>query len=92
MNYLELPTVQPLKVRTEDLPDAVEKEWHPTWKCFCCHDTGWVRPHLAAMVIQKYNYIQDRIPIFHKCHQGQQWNHLVKTDNLDTRLDKKNLS
>jgi len=60
MNFPELPRQI---VRREDEPDYQKELWQPTWKCFCCHDTGTVQPHLVAMVINGYSWFTDKIPV-----------------------------
>lgn len=51
-----------IPMRPEQEPGADKSLWRPTWKCFCCHDTGVVRNHLAAMVIEGYDFSRDKLP------------------------------
>lgn len=65
-----------------------EKEiWKPTWKCFCCQDTGKVQPDLVRQVIPTYDDNRDRVPICQNCNLGQQnWAHLNDLGVIDQRL------
>ncbi|MBW4600503.1 MAG: hypothetical protein KME29_13125 [Calothrix sp. FI2-JRJ7] len=85
MNF-EFKKILPIPVRTELTPKPEGEEIFkmPTWKCFCCHDTGWVRPHIAKLVIAEYDSNRDRTPVCQGCEQGRQWFHLK--GNIDTRL------
>lgn len=49
-------------IRKEDNPDYEPEIWQPSWRCFCCHDTGEVYPHLARFVIAGYELGKDKIP------------------------------
>jgi hypothetical protein len=49
-------------VRREDKPEHSKEIWQPSWRCFCCHDTGEVNPNLAKLVIDGYRAGQDKIP------------------------------
>ncbi len=49
-------------VRKEDDPTYETEIWQPSWRCFCCHDTGEVNPHLARLVIDGYETGKDKIP------------------------------
>lgn len=51
MNFKKL---QPLTLRRECEPDYEKEIWQPNWRCFCCHDTGFVLDRLAAYVIEGY--------------------------------------
>jgi hypothetical protein len=49
-------------MRPEEEPDFDKPAWRPTWKCFCCHDTGIVISHLAEQVIDGYDSNRDKLP------------------------------
>lgn len=49
-------------LRDEDKPEYSRALWQPSWKCFCCRDTGIVSAHLAAMLIEGFNHQIDEIP------------------------------
>lgn len=59
---MELPKISPLVVRAEDEPGYQKEIWQPTWNCFCCQDTGIVRPHLARLVIDGYDWNIHKLP------------------------------
>ena len=69
-----------------------EKEiWQPSWKCFCCQDTGIVNPHLVRLVIPDYSYNHDRLPICQApgCDQYSRWmgfGNNVETTTLRERV------
>lgn len=46
--------LQPLPLRRECEPDYQKEIWQPHWRCFCCHDTGFVPDRLATYVIEGY--------------------------------------
>jgi hypothetical protein len=60
MKFKKFPR-QPM--RRESEPDYEKEIWQPSWRCFCCHDTGMVTPQLAALVIDGYDSSKDKIPI-----------------------------
>jgi hypothetical protein len=37
-------------MRPDKEPGAEVEIWQPRWNCFCCHDSGIVHHHLAALV------------------------------------------
>lgn len=82
---------QPLSrmpMRPESEPGYDKEAWQPTWRCFCCHDTGFVITSLAAMVIEGYDFDKDKLPICQNtnCHT-RPGETLLKSDALDWRLD-----
>lgn len=85
MNLPELPR-EP--IRDEDQSGYEKQIWSPSWRCFCCQDTGRVHPHLVKLVIPDYDFITDRIPICQKskCNFGVKWLHLGG-ENIDMRLN-----
>lgn len=84
MNLPELPR-EP--IRKEDKPGYEKQIWSPSWRCFCCQDTGRVNRHLVKLVISDYDYDCDRIPICQSpgCKSGVKWLHLGN-GNIDMRL------
>ena len=46
--------LQPLELRPEAQPGYQKLAWQPTWKCFCCHDTGMVVERLIRQIIPRY--------------------------------------
>ncbi len=58
MEFEKLPA---LTRREEDEPGYEKESWKPTWKCYCCHDTGFVLDRLAALVIEGYDSEKSKI-------------------------------
>lgn len=83
---MKLPELSREPIRDEDQPGYQKEIWQPSWRCFCCEDTGIVRSRLAGMVIRGYNYDCDRLPICQApgCKAGVNWLHLE--GNIDMRL------
>jgi hypothetical protein len=84
MNLPQLPRL-PISFQNEQENKEI---WQPSWKCFCCHDTGTVQPHLAEKVIPDYDHNRDRLPICQSspaCTQKSRWILLPK-ENLDMRF------
>jgi hypothetical protein len=52
MNINELPAFEPIPIR-EQIDN--QQDFYPTWKCFCCHDSGKIQKHLVKQVIPNYN-------------------------------------
>ena len=48
------PKLEPIQLRDEVQPGYEAIAWKPTWKCFCCHDTGLVQHLLVKKVIKSY--------------------------------------
>lgn len=84
---MKLPELPPEPIRYEDQPGYEKEIWQPSWKCFCCQDTGQVQAHLVRLVIPKYDAKRDRIPICQApgCSAGANWLHLGN-NNIDMRL------
>lgn len=83
MKFPELPR-EP--IRREDEPGSEKEIWQPSWRCFCCEDTGIVRSRLAALVIRGFNPNRDRLPICQApgCNASAKW--LYLEGNIDLRL------
>ncbi|MDJ0902505.1 MAG: hypothetical protein QNJ55_27240 [Xenococcus sp. MO_188.B8] len=50
----DYPELEPIPLREEAQPGYQGVAWKPTWNCFCCHDTGFVRYLLVKKVIPNY--------------------------------------
>lgn len=83
---MKLPEFSPEPIRDEDQPGYQKEIWRPSWRCFCCRDSGIVDPHLARLVMPNYNSDRDRNPICQApgCNEGANWLHL--RGNIDMRL------
>ena len=84
MEFEKLPA---LTRREEDEPGYESESWKPTWKCYCCHDTGFVLDRLAAHVIEGYESEKSKIPRCNASGCGAEvgeW--LEKSGTLDFRL------
>lgn len=81
----DFPQLEPMIVRPEELED--KEIWQPSWKCFCCQDTGKVQPHLVRLVMPSYDYERDRIPICQLCSAGDKLYHLTEFGVIDTRFE-----
>ncbi|MBD2472386.1 hypothetical protein [Nostoc sp. FACHB-145] len=77
------------RTRSEDEPEFEKEIWQPSWQCFCCHDSGIVQPHLAAIAIDGYDYNQDKLPRCQNpgCRAGSYWDSESITDSVDYRLN-----
>ena len=62
--------------------------WQPTWKCFCCHDSGLVYNGLAALVIDGYDSSHDKLPRCQNdgCTAGSHYDGPTLTASVDYRL------
>ena len=85
-NFPQLPRYI---LRQEDQPGYDKEIWQPTWQCFCCQDTGIVRPDLVKLVISDYNWSDDALPICQKegCSVGSKLGTAV-LEMADYRLGK----
>lgn len=61
--------------------------FYPSWRCFCCRDSGIVDPHLALLVMPDYNLSRDRWTLCQTpgCNDSRIWENLP-LDNFDTYL------
>jgi len=75
-------------MRPDKEPGAEVEIWQPRWNCFCCHDRGIVHHHLAALVIDGYNYNRDKLPRCHNpgCTAGGHFDGEVLAPSVDYRL------
>lgn len=78
-----------LPMRPEQEPGADSEVWKPTWKCFCCHDYGIVRSHLAEIVIDSYDFNRDKLPRCqnHGCSAGSHYDSSAFAGCIDYRLN-----
>lgn len=86
MNIEKLP---PLPMRKEDEIASGEKElWQPRWDCFCCADTGIVRPHLAALALDGYDPKRHKFPrcVSPGCKAGSEWDGEALRASVDYRI------
>lgn len=75
-------------MRQEDEPGYVKEIWQPNWNCFCCHDTGIIKPKLVTLVIDGYNPKRDKMPRCIKpgCEAGETWDSTHVADCVDYRI------
>ncbi len=84
MEFEKLPA---LSRREEDEPGYEKESWKPTWKCYCCHDTGFVLDRLAALVIDGYDSEKSKIPRCNATNCGAEvGENLENSGTLDFRL------
>ncbi len=84
MQFEKLPA---LNRREEDEPGYEKESWKPTWKCYCCHDTGFVLDRLAALVIEGYDAEKSKIPRCNATSCGAEvGKNLENSGTLDFRL------
>ena len=84
MKFEKLPA---LSRREEDEPGYQKESWRPNWKCYCCHDTGFVLDRLAALVIEGYDAEKSKIPRCNASTCGAEVGEgLEQSGTLDTRL------
>lgn len=78
----------PELTRPEDEPGYKKETWQPSWRCFCCHDSGRVVPHLARLVVPNYNYDQHKLPRCQNpgCTFGEYWDSEGLAESVDYRF------
>ena len=85
MNHNErLPRLERLLLRPESEVEPLQV-WRPTWRCFCCQDTGYVTDSLIRLVIPDYNADKDRSVACQNCERVYVYAQLV-LDSLDWRF------
>ncbi|MDJ0571964.1 MAG: hypothetical protein QNJ53_23365 [Pleurocapsa sp. MO_192.B19] len=85
MNHNErLPRLERLLLRPE-LEEQPKEVWRPTWRCFCCQDTGYVTDSLIRLVIPDYDSDFDRSVACQNCERVYVYAELVR-DSLDWRF------
>lgn len=50
----------PAKLPRRSFAKPDPEMWRPSWKCFCCEDSGWVAVHLIRHVIPDYSADEDQ--------------------------------
>lgn len=55
--------LKPIFLRPECDPNYDKCLWRPSWRCYCCQDTGFVIDRLAAYIIEGYNSRQHKIAL-----------------------------
>ena len=84
----ELPRLQPLFLRPETEPGYEKVAWRPTWKCFCCHDTGLVQYSLLRQIMPDYDDRRHKPVKCNASHCDRELGEaLYWTQTLDLRLD-----
>jgi hypothetical protein len=85
MNIEKLPRAP---MRREDESGYEKEIWQPSWNCFCCHDTGIIVSHLAALVIDGYNSNRDKLPrcVNPGCKPRSDWDSEALTHCVDYRI------
>ena len=85
MNHNErLPRLERLLLRPE-LEVEPKQVWRPTWRCFCCQDTGFIQDSLIRLVIPDYDSDFDRSVACQNCDKVDVYAELV-LDSLDWRF------
>ncbi len=85
MNHNErLPRLSRLLLRPE-LESQPQSVWRPTWRCFCCQDTGFVTDSLIRLVIPDYDSDFDRSVACQNCERVYVYAQLVQ-NSLDWRF------
>lgn len=66
MNFPQLPR-EPIRPEMEK-SEAEKELWQPSWRCFCCQDTGKVQLHLIKLVIPDYDDYRDKSVVCQNPH------------------------
>lgn len=76
-------------MRPEKEPGAETEIWQPEWKCFCCHDSGILVPHLAERIIDGYDCSLDKIPLCANpgCKAASKYNSEFWDASVDRRIE-----
>lgn len=76
-------------MRLEKEPGVETEIWQPDWDCFCCHDSGIIAPHLAAMIIEGYDFDKDKLPrcVAPGCQSGSQYDSDALRHSVDYQVD-----
>ncbi|OUL23990.1 hypothetical protein BV378_20390 [Nostoc sp. RF31YmG] len=83
----DLPQFEPLPV-IEPLPEEEKELFYPKWRCFCCQDSGLVRPLLVKLIMPNYDDNRDKWVACQNltCNQfNERWSG-VPLQNFDTRF------
>ncbi len=68
-----------------ELEKQPKEVWRPTWHCFCCEDTGYVRDILIKLVIPDYDTDKDRNVACRNCDRVSDYAPEI-ADSLDWRF------
>mgnify|MGYP004576908539 CR=1 FL=1 len=76
-------------MRPDKEPDVETEIWQPDWHCFCCHDSGIIVPHLAAMIIDGYDPDRDKLPrcVAPGCRSGSQYDSDALRHSVSYQID-----
>lgn len=85
MSRFKLPKLGREPIRPDKEPGIDSKIWSPDWKCFCCHDSGVVMPHLAREVVPDYDHHRDKQPACYRCEAGTS---CTGNENYDQRFNR----
>lgn len=88
MNSFEEDNLQPLP--THPNQEATEKKiFFPSWNCFCCEDSGFVRSHLVRLVMPTFDWRRDKLPRCSNCNAISTKPNLAKYNIVDKRFSMK---
>lgn len=85
----ERKKLPPIPMRKEDEPDYDPEIWQPSWKCFCCEDTG-IAKNAAEMFIEGYQSGKHKLPVcqYPGCEAGVKFGQVPDLQySLDWRLE-----
>ncbi len=81
----------PARLPRRSLAKPDPEMWRPSWKCFCCEDSGWVAAHLIRLVIPDYSPNSDQPVVCRRagCEAGIDLNRdtLAQEDFVDWRFE-----
>ena len=87
-----LPQLEPISLRPECEPGYQKESWKPTWKCYCCMDTGLVLDRLSSQVIPGFSSEKHKTLLCNAsgCKAGRDKVSptLIDEGNFDTRLSR----
>ncbi len=84
VDFPQLPRLKRQSVKERESGDR--EIWQPTYKCFCCHDYGYVQPSLVRLIIPDYNPDKDLIPLCQRCEASDRWQHPDVIPSFDMRF------
>lgn len=82
---MKFPKLDPLPIEA----DPRKENLFPTWKCFCCHDTGLVVSHLVKRVIEGYDSHTHKPVICSNCDASEKFESVLEDypDTFDLRFN-----
>lgn len=83
---MTIPKIPKRLVRPEKAEIADKEIWFPDWGCFCCHDTGLIRPKLVKLATEDFDYMTDFHPVCNACVKGQKYSGCEEYDHRFTRI------